>query len=265
MCRLRWLAVLPGTIVASAVVQVACAQAARSGGSANPQLLMQLQQLGSERTSLQADNARMKKELEDIRKERDALKSGQKATDLKAKASVVALEQATAQRQSTEDELKRTKDRMQELIEKFRETVQELQKIETDRDVTKQTLTGREQELKVCIDRNLALYKLNDEVLTTLDKQTVWSRVAASEPFTKIKRAQLENLVDDYKARADEQRATAENLKAAARRGPPLAPAAPPKPAPAPANAPSSQPPKADTTPAPGSTLSQAGAPPASN
>jgi hypothetical protein len=98
------------------------------------------------------------------------------------------------------------KAKTQELITKFRETVQALRDVETGSLAAKQSLATRDHELKVCIDRNLALYDLNQEVLTRLEKQGVFSRVAQAEPFTRIKRAQLENLIDDYKARAEDQR-----------------------------------------------------------
>jgi chromosome segregation ATPase len=182
------------------------AQVARSGGgSANPQLLQQLQQLASERTSLQAENDKLKKSVEDLTKQLESVKKAQKSIDQRAKESTAALEQSKTQRESTEEQLKQTKDRMEQLIAKFRETAQSLREIEADRTATKQTLSARDQQLKVCIDRNLALYKINEEVLTVLDKQTLWSRVAAAEPFTRIKRNRMENLIDDYKARADDQ------------------------------------------------------------
>jgi hypothetical protein len=58
----------------------------------------------------------------------------------------------------------------------------------------------------VCVDRNVALYQLNDEVLTRLDKTGLWQKAAMAEPFTRIKRIQNENLVDGYRNRAQEQR-----------------------------------------------------------
>ena len=196
-------------LIGAALCQPALAQTARSGGSSgqSAQLVQQLQQLASERTSLQAENAKMKKELDDLRKERDTLKKAQQAVDERAQSSVkAALAQSANQRAESEQELKKSQDRMQELIAKFRETAQTLKDVETERTATKQTLVTRDQELKTCVDHNLALYQLNGEVLTHLENQSVWSRVAAAEPFTKLKRVQLENLVDDYKSRADDHR-----------------------------------------------------------
>ena len=191
-------------------VSLACnlahAQSARSGGGASAQLMQQMQQLASERTSLQADNAKLKKDLEDMRKERDTLKNGQQALDKKAKASEAAFRQLEARQQQREadPELAQTKEKLQQVVAKFRETLQTLKEVETANTAAKQTLATRDQELKSCVQHNEALYKLDNEVLTHLEKQTLWTRVAASEPFTRIKRTQLENYVVESRTKADE-------------------------------------------------------------
>jgi chromosome segregation ATPase len=182
------------------------AQSARSGGGTNAQLMQQMQQLASERTSLQAENAKLKKDLEDLRKDRDTLENGQTALDKKAKASEAALRQMEARQQQkqTNPELAQTKEKLAQVVAKFRETLQTLKEVETAQTTAKQTLATRDQELKVCTDHNKALYKLDDEVLTHLEKQTLWSRTAAAEPFTRIKRTQLENYVVESRGKADE-------------------------------------------------------------
>jgi chromosome segregation ATPase len=222
----------------AAFAGAAYGQTARSGGGNNAQLLQQMQQLASERTALQAENARMKKDLDDLRKERDALKKGEQAAEGRAKATEAALTLArnTSRRDTSEEELKQTKDRMQELVTKFRETIQTLKEVENESVTAKQAYAASDRDLKTCVDHNAALYKLNEEVLTRLEHQSGWSRVATLEPFTQIKRVQLENLVDDYKSRAVEQKlkagsATPTGLGASATPAAPVAPAAPAAPA----------------------------------
>jgi hypothetical protein len=225
------------------------AQAARTGGGASAQLMQQMQQLASERTALQAENVKLKKDLEDLRKDRDALKNTQQAVTKRAATAEASLRQSTSRSQSTDQELAQSKQRMQELVAKFRETLQTLRDVESEKTGAKQEVVARDRELKSCVDHNLALYKINEEVLTHLEHQTVWTRVAQAEPFTKIERFKLENLVDGYKERADEQQLppAAGGTHAA----PPAAPAAPPVAAP-PAPAPVAPPPAAPVTaPAP--------------
>ena len=195
------------TLLEAAVVpRAGQAQTARSGGAANAQLMQEMQQLASDRTALQAENARLKKEVDDAHKERDRLKKAQQGIELRAKTSEAALARDTTQRESSERELTQTKAKMQELIAKFRETLQTLRETETASTTATQNLATRDRELKTCIDRNVALYHVNEEVLTRLEHHGVWSRLAEAEPFTKIKRVENENLVDEYKSRADDQR-----------------------------------------------------------
>jgi chromosome segregation ATPase len=168
--------------------------------------MQQMQQLASERTTLQAENDKLKKQLADLTKDRDTLKAGQQALDRRARDAAVALEHSRAQHETTDQELTQTKAKMQELIAKFRETLTKMREIETENTATRQTLATREHELSACVDRNVGLYKLNDEILTRLDKKSsgLASCMASTEPFTKIKRVRNENLVDDYRARAQE-------------------------------------------------------------
>ncbi|HVN44290.1 MAG TPA: hypothetical protein VMT66_03485 [Steroidobacteraceae bacterium] len=172
--------------------------------------MQQMQQLASERTALQAENDKLKKQLADVTKDRDALKAGQQALDKRAKDTTAVLEHSRAQREAADQEVTQTKAKMQELIAKFREALAKMREIETENTVTKQTLATRERELSRCVDNNVALYKLNDEILTHLDKKSsgLGSCMASTEPFTKIGRVRNENLVDEYRARAEDQRVT---------------------------------------------------------
>lgn len=203
---LRRLILLTAAAIPMLCAEDAGAQTARSGGAPNAQLMQQMQQLASERTTLQAENAKLKKDLEDLRKERDTLKNGQVSVDRRAQTAEASLRQSTAQRESVERDLTQAKEKMSQLVDKFKETLQTLRTVEADDTNTKRTLATREQALNVCIDRNMALYKIDEEVLDVLEHQTFWKRASQIEPFTRIKRTQLENLVDEYKSRASEQR-----------------------------------------------------------
>jgi hypothetical protein len=95
---------------------------------------------------------------------------------------------------------------MQELVVKFRETAGVLQEVETDRDQLRAQASTQERDLKTCVDRNAGLYLLNDEILRNLENRGVWSSLTDKEPFTRISRTRLENLIDDYRYRVEELR-----------------------------------------------------------
>jgi chromosome segregation ATPase len=222
--------------------QSVLAQTARSGGTASAQLMQQMQELASERTTLQAENDRLKKQLADVTKDRDALKAAAQGLDRKEKETLAALAHSSTQRDATAQELTQDKAKMQELIARFRETIQKLRETETEDTTEKQALAKSQHELSACVDHNVALYHLTDEVLTRWERQGWWARTAQAEPFTKIARVRLENEIDDYRARAQEQR-----LKPGSPAAAPPAPAAPmqgatPPGAPAAASAPPAAP-----------------------
>lgn len=200
-------------IFAALSVHQVSAQEARSGGGANTQLVQQLQQLGSERTELQAQNAKLQKDLEEIRKERDSLKGAQQGLEKKVQAADAATHQAQSsvadQRATNDKEIAKWKSQVELVVQKFRETTQTLQEVEADRNSLRQDLGERERKVNACIDNNLALYKINVEVLDRLGHQSLWSNVARAEPFTQIKRTQLDNMVVEYQQRAEAQRVPA--------------------------------------------------------
>jgi colicin import membrane protein len=187
--------------------QGALAQKARDGGGAgNAQLAQQLQQLASERTALQNENTKLKAEAESLRKERDKLLQSQGSAEARSRASQAELTRSASDAQRLQSEMEKEKARMQELVTRFRETAGSLREVETDRNSLTQKLQQKDLDIKACTDRNDKLYALNNEVLDSFEKQGVWGAMMRREPFTRLKRNQLENLVDGYRAAAQDQK-----------------------------------------------------------
>lgn len=197
---------IAASMIVCALPMALRAQVARSGGSAaSSQLQLQLQQVTGEKARVDAENAQLKKDLEQTRKDMETLKKAHKDLDDRVKGVDSQLAQSNAQRESTDQELNQAKGKLEQLIGKFRETAQSLHDAETERAAAQQLLANRDRQLGICSAHNAALYKLNGEVLERLDSQGMWSRIAAAEPFTRLKRIQNENLADDFRARALDQ------------------------------------------------------------
>jgi chromosome segregation ATPase len=204
--RARACASLIAALAISIAATTAGAQTARPAGNANAQAMQQMQQLASERTQLQTENAKLKQELDDAKKKLKSLQADKESLGRKSQGSEVALARLTAGNETLNQNLTQQRARMDELVAKFRETLGTLRDTETDRTGIKNQLAARDRELHSCVDKNLALYKVNVEVLDRLEHQGFWSSVAKAEPFTRLKRTQLENLVDEYRGKADDQR-----------------------------------------------------------
>lgn len=181
------------------------AQVQRSG-NADARVAQQLQQLTSERSALQAENTKLKQELEQAKAQLQKTGAATKTLESRNRALEASAGRGTAASQQAEEQLERTRVQMQELVTKFRETAETLREVETERATLKGHFATKEREFKTCVDRNAGLYNLNVEVLDRMENRGFWSNVAEREPFTRIKRVELENLIDDYKYRADELR-----------------------------------------------------------
>ena|SRR5579863_9298441 len=188
---------------------IARAQESRGGGGAvSAQMVAELQQFSAENTSLKAENATLKQQLAAVQKERDGLKKGQQSTESRMKSSQAALARSTAADTSDQQKIAAMQASTQQLIAKFRELVETLRKSEVEAASAKQTLAMRQQDLKVCSDRNQALYKLDEDVLTHFERQGFWTRLASDEPFTRIERVRLENFADESREGAQDQKYT---------------------------------------------------------
>jgi chromosome segregation ATPase len=188
---------------------LARAQVQRSGGGESAKIMQQYQQLASEKAALQGQLAQMKKDLETAqaelaatKKERDALK----ARAGTAAASAAAIAQLTASKDSAEKNVELSKQRMTELVARFRETATNLKDIESDRNKLRKDLEERNAAFDKCAENNLQLYEISNEVLNRYEHVGLFTKVSATEPFTRITRTRIENLVDEYRARAQELR-----------------------------------------------------------
>jgi chromosome segregation ATPase len=212
MRKLTTLAVLAAAIlagVASLTTEVAHGQESRGGGgAASAQLVAELQQVSAESTSLKAENEQLKQQLAALQKERDDLKKGRQSSEAKMRSSQAALARSTAADTSDQQKIAAMQASTQQLVAKFRELVETLRKSEIAAASAKQTLAMRQQDLKVCSDRNQALYKLDEDVLTHFERQGFWTRLASDEPFTRIERVRLENFADESRAAAQDHKYT---------------------------------------------------------
>ncbi|MBS0375205.1 MAG: hypothetical protein JSR73_11545 [Proteobacteria bacterium] len=192
------------TLAAVAAVEPAPAQTSRGGaGGANSQIMQQYQQLSAERTTLLAESARLKQELQDAkaelataRKERDALRG-------RSGAGAKELEKANADRAAAEQGAAELRKRLDALLAKYKETIGVLEGVEGEKASLGRDLGAANRSLDQCAANNVALFDLNNEILKRWEQEGFWSRLSKVEPLTRLKRIELENAIDEYRARTD--------------------------------------------------------------
>jgi hypothetical protein len=203
-----WLAA-PLTVYAFAFTAPTYAQVERSGGGETQKIMQQYQQVAAEKTALQAQVVQMKKDLDAaktdllaMKKERDALKVRAGG----AAAAAAAVTQLTASKESAEKNLELYKQRINEVVGRFRETNANLKEVEADRSKLHKDLDERNAAFDKCADNNLRLYEITTDVLNRYEHVGLFTKASTAEPFTRITRTRIENLADEYRARALENR-----------------------------------------------------------
>ena len=206
----------PRSIVSLLIAVIAAAapvhaQTQRSGGGEAQKFMQQYQQIAAEKTALQTQLEQLKKDLDTahtdlaaMKKERDVLKAH---AGVPTAAAATALAEVTASKESAEKNVEQYKQRMTELVNRFRETAANLKEVEADRTTLRGTLAERNAAFDKCAEDNLQLFKINGEILDRYDHVGLFTKVSAGEPFTKITRARLDNLVVEYRERAEQLRA----------------------------------------------------------
>jgi chromosome segregation ATPase len=207
MNTIRQSAVAAGCIAFLFLVQAPShGQTQRSGGGEAQKFMQQYQQVAAEKTALQAQVAQMKKDLDSVNAQLAAMKKERDAAKARVGISPGALSQATSAKEAAERGLEQSKQRMSELVGRFRETATNLKEVEADRNQLNKELTERRAAFDTCAQNNIELYKISGEVLDRYEHVGLFTKASAMEPFTRITRTRIENLVDGYRARAEELR-----------------------------------------------------------
>jgi chromosome segregation ATPase len=178
------------------------AQVQRSGGGEVQKFMQQYQQVSAEKTALQAQLAQMKKDLNAANAELAAVKKERDAAKAHVGVSPAAIAQANSAKEAAERNVEQSKQRMTELVGRFRETATNLKDAEADRAKLRKDLSDRDRAFDTCAVNNLQLYEINRDILDRYEHIGLFTKVSAHEPFTKITRIRIENLVDEYRERA---------------------------------------------------------------
>lgn len=178
------------------------------------------QQLEAEKAELQAsfdkEKATLQETIDKSAKEASSLKAGlasanhrskQLEADLEAvKQEKLALE---SKQQQTETKLKDTQSTLEtsqknlaELTKQYQDAQSQIKAGIADKKTQSSNLAQKEQRLAACDAKNANLYGLGRELIDYNDQH------CTAEPFTQIKRVQLENIMQDYRDKLDEHHVT---------------------------------------------------------
>ncbi len=204
----RVIVCLTCSMVAALGASVAQGQAARPGNDSTKQMqqMQQMQQLASERTRLEAENARLKADLQKARAEAAALQKEQAALAGRARQAEASSGELTRRTVAATESLEKQREQMSELVARFRETAGTLRTVEQEKDELAAKLDTKQRSYTECAQHNVELAQIATEALDRYEKKGFWQSAGEAEPFTQLSRTRVENLIGEYRERIEESR-----------------------------------------------------------
>jgi chromosome segregation ATPase len=162
-------------------------------------LTLRLRSAETERNNLLSDKAQLEQEKKTLTAKVETLTK-------QAAANKEKLDSLTAKASDQEKELLQTKESLGKWKAAYEQIAAGAQKSEAERSKLAQESIALKRKLEDLERKNLALFKVGNEILTRYEKFGLGEALAAREPFTGVTRAKLESLVQDYHDKLADQR-----------------------------------------------------------
>lgn len=169
----------------------------------------QMQQIDQARTQAEQDKATALADKDALAQEVAGLKSraaqlsGERAARSRAERELKMLQ---AERDALQEKLAATEASLLESQTLQRTTADTLARTEAARKQTDLQLADTRHEMQQCRTHNVALYGLSREMMTKYRDKSCQDALVQAEPFTGLKNVEVENLLETWRDRADQDR-----------------------------------------------------------
>ena len=211
-------------VVAAMLALTPAAHAAEKKDKAAKRMAQMMRKVQQEKAEMQAQFDQEKAALEDkIKKgeqDADAAKSSLAATSHKARALSAELEtvrkekvdldakyqQTEAALLQTQSTLETTRTNLAEMTRQYQSAQHDIKDGDAQRKGLLANLSKKGQQVIDCQEKNAKLHDFGLELIKIYDHPSTYEAVLRTEPFAQIKRVELENILQDYRDKLDEQR-----------------------------------------------------------
>lgn len=172
-----------------------------------------LQQAQAQLSALEQEKARMARNLTEAEKARDAARGrlGRLNRDLAQerqqretlRKDLDLLRQESAELKS---QLDQTRTRLTETQAILAETQVRLRETDVDKHALEGVKARQEREIALCEDKNRMLYQVGRDLMARYENKDFEDVLKQREPFTGIKQVEIENLLEEYRDKLDEQK-----------------------------------------------------------
>jgi chromosome segregation ATPase len=188
------------------------------------QMMQKLQQVQQEKAEMQTQFEQEKAALEEKVKKSDqeasSIKGNLAVASRKAKALTTELEtvrkeksdlearqsQTEASLQKTQFALESTRKNLTDMTQQYQAAQHDIKEGDAQRKELLANLSSKGKQVIACQEKNAKLHEFGLQLVKIYDKPGTYEAILRTEPFSQIKRVELENILQDYRDKLDEQR-----------------------------------------------------------
>lgn len=174
---------------------------------------MQLQQVQSQVSSLEQEKAKLARDLDKSAKatkvvQARARRLEQELAESKrlGEAQTKELEQVRQELAAGVQRLAEARRTSAETNDRLTESTRQLRQTEAEKKVLEGLKARNEREIATCEAHNGKLYQVGRELMGRYANKTCAETMAQAEPFTGLRKVEVENLLETYRDKLDEQK-----------------------------------------------------------
>jgi septal ring factor EnvC (AmiA/AmiB activator) len=171
--------------------------------------VLQLRDAQNQIVTLQTAQAQSDKDNADLKAKVDALEGEVKSLTDQAAANKASSEKAIADLNSQVSDLTGQNDRLNDAVKQWKNAYDQASQLATGEEAERARLAQQAAQLQRLVEdreqKNIALFKLGNEILTRYDQFSLGEALGAKEPFVGVARIKLETLVQDYRYKLQDQ------------------------------------------------------------
>ena len=176
-------------------------------------LQQQVQQIEHARAQAEQEKAAAVADKDSSEHELNKLRSGDSAAKRQLAGERAARSRTESELKTMQTELEGLKLRMADTEKKLadsmalqRTTAEKLAQTESAKKQTESQLAGNRQDLKICQTHNGRFYSIGREMIQKYRDKSCQDTLAQAEPFTGLKKVEVENLLETWRDRLDREK-----------------------------------------------------------
>lgn len=167
---------------------------------------LELSQAQDQKAILEQDKASLSKELDTLKQKSDELASSVKSANRNKAVLTKETEALRQDKSKLSEEITRLKKELTDSQSAERDTRNNWQQETSHKQRLEQNLNVRGKALEVCESKNKMLYQYHVELIDRAQNRGSLSILLEKEPVLGFKRVQIENLLEEYRDKIDDQK-----------------------------------------------------------